>query len=493
MTSLLQTRRVFVFILALGLFTMAARGMTDPDVWWHLRTGQLILQNHSLFHTDPYSFTRFGQPWINHEWLSDVLLFSIYRIAGYGGLIVVFAAIIAAALLLVFKRSAGRPYLAAVMTLWGAVASSPSWGVRPQMLSFLLASIFLFLLETSEQRPNLLWWTAPLMLLWVNLHAGYPIGLAFIALFLLGEALEAAVRPEAWQKSLPRFRQLAMVFALCLALVALNPNGVRIYWYPFQTLGSEAMHRFIHEWFSPDFHDPTYLPLLLMLLALIAGLALSPRRPRLRNLVLLLATIPAALRSTRHIPILVLVIVPVLAELAAAWLQQSGATRLFRRRLTVSASRILAVNLLVVCAFVAFTVFRVRYVLGRQGETEAQNFPTAAVAFLQHEHPPGPLMNHYNWGGYFIWKLYPRYRVFLDGRADVYGDAFMTDFGTCYYLQDNWRKSLETWGIRTVVLPPDAPLITALRSGPGWEQIYADSEAVILTRSPLVPANQESR
>ena len=67
-------------------------------------------------------------------------------------------------------------------------------------------------------------------------------------------------------------------------------------------------------------------------------------------------------------------------------------------------------------------------------------------------------MNHYNWGGYFIWKLYPQYRVFMDGRADVYGDALMTDFSDCYYLTDNWRKSLQNWGIRTVVLPPDAPL-----------------------------------
>ena len=92
-------------------------------------------------------------------------------------------------------------------------------------------------------------------------------------------------------------------------------------------------------------------------------------------------------------------------------------------------------------------------------------------------------MNHYNWGGYFIWKLYPQYRVFMDGRADVYGDAFMTDFSDCYYLTDDWRKSLQTWGIRTVVLPPDAPLITALRSSPEWKQIYADSQAVILTRS----------
>ena len=194
MTGLLQTRRVFAAILALGLFTMAARNISDPDVWWHLRTGQLILQNHSLFHTDPYSFTRFGQPWINHEWLAEVLLFGIYRLAGFGGLIVTFAVVIATTLLLVFVRSPGRPYVAALIILWGAVASAPSWGVRPQMFSLLLGSIFLLLLEVSEQRPGLLWWTAPLILLWVNLHAGYPIGLAFIALFLIGETSRAVGR-----------------------------------------------------------------------------------------------------------------------------------------------------------------------------------------------------------------------------------------------------------------------------------------------------------
>src|SRR6266851_5537598 len=128
MTRLLQTRQVFVFVLALGLFTMAARGVTDPDVWWHLRTGQLMLQNRALFHTDPYSFTRFGQPWINHEWLSEILIFGLYRVAGFGGLTMGFAVVIATTLLLVFRRCAGRPYLAAFMTLWGAVASAPAWG-----------------------------------------------------------------------------------------------------------------------------------------------------------------------------------------------------------------------------------------------------------------------------------------------------------------------------------------------------------------------------
>jgi hypothetical protein len=482
MSMFLSTRRAFVAVLALGLFTMAARGVTDPDVWWHLRTGQLMLQNHAAFHSDLYSFTRFGQPWVNHEWLSQILMFSLYRVAGFGGLIIVFAVIIAATLLLVFVRCPGRPYLAALMTLWGAVASAPAWGVRPQMFSLLLASTFLLLLEASAKRPMLLWWTPPLMLLWVNLHAGYPIGLAFLVLFLLGETLETAAHPGPWSQSAPRLRSLTLAFALCLALVPLNPNGLRIYSYPFETLRSPAMQKFIQEWFSPDFHDPMYLPLLLLLLALLAGLALSPRHPRLRDLVLLLATVPAALRSMRHIPILVLVSVPMLASLAEAWLQQHGGERLLRAGQVHHSTRIALTNVLVLIAFVVFMLVRVRLVVGTQEQTEAQHFPQAAAAFLSREHPPGPVLNHYNFGGYFIWKLYPQYRVFTDGRADVYGDKFMDEFAATYYLGNNWSMPFNRWGIRSVVLPPDAPLATAIRSATDWREIYADSKAVILTR-----------
>jgi hypothetical protein len=471
--ALFSTRRAFVAVLGLGLFTMAARGVTDPDVWWHLRTGQLMWQSRCLFHTDPYSFTRLGQPWVNHEWLSEILIFLLYRVSGFGGLIAGSALVIAATQLLVFSRCAGRPYLAALMTLWGAVASAPAWGVRPQMLSLLLGSIFLVLLEASGKRPSLLWWTAPLMLLWVNLHAGYPIGLAFLALFLLGEALESAVRPEPWTSAAGRLKSLALALAVCLGLVAVNPNGLRIYSYPFETLRSPAMQKFIQEWFSPDFHDLMYLPLLLLLLALIAGLALSPGRPRLRDLMLLLATVPAGLRSMRHIPILVLVVVPVLAGVAETWLQQRGGGRLLGVGQHRPSLRIVRTNVLVLITATVLALLRVRQVIRTQSEAEAQHFPRAAAAFLGRERPPGPILNHYNFGGYFIWTLYPQYRVFTDGRADVYGDQFMNDFAATYYFRGD---------VRTLVLPPDAPLITALRASPDWREIYADSEAVILTR-----------
>jgi hypothetical protein len=129
-------------------------------------------------------------------------------------------------------------------------------------------------------------------------------------------------------------------------------------------------------------------------------------------------------------------------------------------------------------------VARVRYVEHRQAEREAREFPADAVSFIDAQRPPAPILNHYNWGGYFIWRLYPEYQVYIDGRADLYGDRFMDDLATTYYLRgDSWRNPLEKWGIRTVVLPPDAPLVTALSARREWKTIYADSQAVILTRA----------
>ena len=486
--AFLETRRVLVVILGLGLFAMSVRGVADPDVWWHLRTGQLIVQNHSLVHSDPYSFTRFGQPWVNHEWLSDVLIYSLYGVAGWGGLIVVFGAIIAASLLLVFRRSPGRPYVAAVVIVWGALASAPSWGVRPQMISLLLASISLVILERSDQYPNCLWWTPPLILLWVNLHAGYATGIVLLALFLAGGVLDVAFGFEASSRAAPHLRKLALALGICLAVVPLNPNGARMYWYPLETLRSRAMQSYINEWFSPDFHEAKYFPLLLMLLAIMAALALSPRRMRPRELILLLVTMAAALRSVRHIPIFVLVAAPILSGLAQAWLERRGAAEWLGIRKTSTNSRRVVVNAIVLAAFAIFTAARVRFVVERQAETEAHEFPAAAASFLSRERPPGPLLNHYNWGGYFIWKLYPEYRVYIDGRADLYGDSFMDDFAADYYLTNYWRDRIDRWGIRTLVLPPDAPLVTAVRSNRDWKQIYGDSQAVILTKAPTAVA-----
>jgi hypothetical protein len=480
-TKLLEARRLFVVILTLGLFIMAARGVTDPDVWWHLRTGKLIVLNHRVLHADLYSFTKFGEPWVDHEWLSQVLIYGLFRWTGWGGLIAGFAVIIAAAYLIVFLRAPGRPYVAGAVTVWGAVASIPCWGVRPQMLTLLLASVFLLLLEHSAGKPEVFQWLPPLMVLWVNLHGGYPLGLAFILIFLIGDAVDVALGRLDQPFEDHAFR-LMVVFAICLAVVPLNPFGVQLYRYPFETLNSRAMQAYISEWHSPDFHHVRYLAFLLMMLATLVLPALSPRRLRARELLLLAFTMYAALRSARHIPVYVLVAVPLVSGMIQAQLE-AGKSGLFTGNGLLTRTKVV-INAMLLAGFLAFTGLWLVHVIRQQPATEAHEFPAAAASFVMRTHPPGPLFNHYNWGGYFIWKIFPAYAVFIDGRADLYGDAFMDEFFSTYSLSGpNWQAPLDKWGIQTVILPPDAPLVSALRMSSDWKQVFADSQAAILTRA----------
>ena len=349
------------------------------------------------------------------------------------------------------------------------------------MLTLLLASVLLLILERSYRRPNLLWWTPPLMLLWVNLHAGYALGIALMALFLAGDALDAAFGFAGFDSKdgpppAARFRALALAIVVCVAVVPLNPYGASMYAYPLES--------YIGEWLSPDFHQHRYLPTLAMILATVALAALSPRRLRPREVLLLLVTTFAALRSVRHIPIYALIAVPILSTMVLAWLQECSVAKRFEGKQIAMTPAKTFFNAFLLAGLFIFMVARVHYVSDRQAETEAKNFPAAAVSFIAAQRPPTPMLNHYNWGGYFIWRLYPEYRVYIDGRADLYGDAFLDDLATTYYLRgDSWRGPFEKWGIRTVVLPPDAPLVTALGALPDWKTIYADGQAVVLTKA----------
>jgi hypothetical protein len=125
---------------------------------------------------------------------------------------------------------------------------------------------------------------------------------------------------------------------------------------------------------------------------------------------------------------------------------------------------------------------RVALVVKRQPQLEAKQFPSAATEFLATRRPPAPLFNYYDWGGYLIWKLFPQYRVFIDGRADLYGDDLMDAFTHTARGEDDWSEALRRYQVRTVVVPPASGLAGVLRANSKWEQIFADTQAVIFTR-----------
>jgi hypothetical protein len=477
--KLFSTARVFVWVLAAGLFSMAVRNSIDPDIWWHLRAGELIVDNHAVPHTDPFSSTRNGSRWIAHEWLSEVLLYGLYREGRLGLLTVVFGVVIAAAFVIAFMRCAGWPYIAGMVTVLCAIATIPTWGVRPQVLSLLLTSIFLLVLDRSEKNAKLLWWLPLLTLFWVNLHGAFALGIGLVFFYALGAAIEW-LGGKARASGVTRVRDLAAALCGCVLVVPLNPNGLRMYSYPLETLRSRALQSYISEWRAPDFHLGRFYALAAVLVLTFVVLMFSRRRPRVHELFLVTLTALGALHSVRHIPIFVLVAAPLISERLQNWFASWSAMRGIafpKGGTTIQAALLNTVLLLLATVFLGL---HVSTTIRHLGETEKKDFPAGAAAFLALHAVPQPMLNCYDWGGYLIWRLYPEYLVWVDGRTDLYGDRFMDEYMGVSSAKEGWKLELERAGIRSVIFPANSPLVRKLLQDADWQQQYRDEQAVVV-------------
>jgi hypothetical protein len=476
----LTIRQTFFLILFIGIFIMTLRPVADPDFWWHLRTGELIANTGNIPNADPFSFTNLGKAWVTHEWLTELSIFGLFQLGGYALLIVTFSIIITISFLLAYLTcsKASHPYAAGFAVLLGALASAPTWGVRPQMLSLLLTALFLFLLDRYQQTRKLkhLILLPFMIILWVNLHAGYFLGFGIIGIFILSELIHlarAALRKE--KLDYRAVSALGIVLVLSILAALANPNTYHILLYPFETLTSNSMMQFIQEWFSPDFHQTQWLPLAVLFLTLIA-LPLLVRRPVSWTHILLVVIFGyAALRSMRHVPLFALVAIPVLAEQLASFMgtrtQKQPPTRLTR-----------ILNPLLVGFVILAAGLRTVSVVLEQPASEAETTPKAAVDWILQKHPEGKIYNTYSWGGYLIWRLYPEYLVYIDGRADVYGDEFIYDYMDIYRVRPGWETALDARQVNTVLLQRNEPLANALLQSPGWKLAFEDEKSIIFTR-----------
>jgi hypothetical protein len=475
----LSLSNAFPFVLLFGLLGMTARPALDPDLWWHLRSGQLIVETGHVPHTDPFSFTRAGHPWVSHEWLSEVIFYQLYKRGGAAALIVFSAIVTTTGFMLLYLRCPGTRYWAAAATAFGALTAAPSWGVRPQMFTFTLASLLLWLLESGEARPRLLFWIPPLFVLWLNLHAGFALGPSLLIAYSIGLISETAVGNTPWPEARPILLRTLLLLLACMALVPLNPSGAQLYRYPFDTLRSPAMRSVIGEWFSPNFHEWMYRAFLLAWLLVLTALATFRSRPKGRVIVPLLLTAFAALDAVRHIPIFVLVAIPVLAAAIPA-----GSASLANSRRPPDSWRFRQLfNLSVIVLMAGFAIVKWVTLARNQEARESEHFPRGAIAFLQASSQPQKIFVYYDWGGYALWRLYPEYRVFVDGRADLYGDDLLRQFETTVLLHTGWKDILDRWDVDSVLVPPSTALAQALKLDPNWHAAFVDPKAIIMVRT----------
>lgn len=467
---------VAVLLLSIVVAT-AARPVFDPDFWWHLRTGKLIAEQ-GIPSSDPYSFTVPGKEWITHEWLSEVIIWQLYSSFGnsLNVLIVFFALVTTGSFLAVYNAAATRAVPTAFVTAFAACACALVLGVRPQMFNLAGIAITVAMLERhriGRQSDRSLWLLVPVTLVWANLHSGYLLAIAVIGVYAVGDVIELRRRCAA---------RLAMVGAACFGVAAINPSGVALWRYPFDTLRSPVMRDFIAEWAAPDFHDTGVLPFLAFLIVAVVSVVASQERLVAAHGLLLFGTGVAALQSMRHISVFAIVSVVALTPHFESALDQGRARwSLGRppRRERPPAPLFFHVGLSALAAF-AVAMF-VSAAIAANDEVIADEVPVAAVDFLETSglaNQPG--LNQYRFGGYLIWRDIP---VFIDGRADVYGDEFLRRYIKTHAATLEWRDALDDFDVEWAMIAPRHRMATVLVADPGWELAFESEVADVYVRA----------
>ncbi len=203
----LTIERSMTIILFALIFALAARVPVDTDTWWHIRSGEYTL-THGMIYADPFSFTKAGETWINHSWGSQIVLYAAWQIGGAAGLSIFMAALATAGMFFVYKMGEGSPYLRAFALILGSAAAAVFWSPRPQMFSFLLSAVVLYLLYLYRRKEiDRLWLIPIIMAVWGNLHAGFSIGFIFMGGVIAGEILGQHLRAAGWLPDVAADRQ----------------------------------------------------------------------------------------------------------------------------------------------------------------------------------------------------------------------------------------------------------------------------------------------
>ncbi len=464
--------------LLLLVFVQPFKALTDPDYWWHVRTGQYIVETGSVPRVDLYSYTMAGQPWTAHEWLSELLFFVIAQHFGYLGNVLLFGAIGVAVALIVYAacrlRGVGE-IGAALLMVWANALAEPSFNVRPQVFTSFLFAVSVLLLTFYKRGSRRALWLLPLVFaLWVNLHGGYVVGLALLALTVVGE--EVARRLG---RSSASVRSLLVVTGLSTLATLLNPRGVDALVYPLTYLGpGNAIVSYILEWQSPNFHQPIYLLFAAsLLLAAFVGVAREPLGPTEVLWTLTFAFL--GLDSARHIPLFAVAVMPLIgARLQSEFPALRGSLETWQRPVLLVAT---SAALLII---VGSTTLAQAQKTGLQTgwEPNAATFPTAAIRYVRSHEVPGNLFASYGWGGYVIYNLYPERRVFIDGRIDLYGFAVGRLYDTVINARPGWQDILSRYDVRTVLVDPTSPLVSALSRDARWQVVQTDETATLFVR-----------
>ncbi|MGE5522405.1 MAG: hypothetical protein ACM3SS_01730 [Rhodospirillaceae bacterium] len=480
-------------VLALFVLKLATPINYDPDLYWHLKTGEYIVANGALPHADVFSHTMLGADWVLHEWLSEVIFYAAYATAGFTGLNVLVAALYAltfCALYRVCGRTAGSEMQALIVALLFFAPLIGFTSPRPQLFTYLFFVLYVGVLVDYKYRATVrLGWVLPLVMIgWANLHGASIVGVALLALFVASEWVGIWLGGPVDPARRALLKRLTFWSALGAAATLCNPRFVEYWIYPFYVLNLDVAKGVINEWQSPNFHSLYYRYFLGAFLLFFAVQIYSRRKPELPELVLPLFFIVCGFTAVRHLPLACLAVAPFFAlfvpHLPAMPRVAAILKKDTRRGRQLDPAIVNALNFaLLICVGASIVYIQTRRYTPETIVDTA--LPVKAASFVAEKGIKGRMFNEYGEGGYLIYRLYPEQRVFVDGRADLYGNAFLNDYFEIVNGRAGWKKKLDAHRIDYAILPKEVALRQLLLADGGYKLVYDDERhSVIVRNSP---------
>jgi hypothetical protein len=472
--ALFSFRMMLTIGLAVITVMTVSNRFNDPDLWWHLKAGEIVWNTHSAPSTDSFSFTAFGRSSTEHEWLAQWSIYASYKAGGYPGLMVWLEVLASALFIMVYILC----YLVTRNTLVAFLGGVCAWffgtvslAIRPLILGHIFLAAELILLELSARNRRWLWFLPPLFAVWVNCHGSYFFGLGvlfvhFICSHLGGQWGFLVAEP----KDRETRRTLGVILALCAGALCLNPVGIHVFLYPLNVLFQQSTSmNAIDEWLPPDLRSARGIGLVSAPIGVLLLCVVGRAKLYLRELMILGAAFSLSVMHSRMSFIFGIVVSPVLCRLISPYLEERT-----RREHPFA-------NALLVASFGAVMISAWPGVSGIQEQIQKAN-PVRAVEYIQRAGLAGPMLNDYRFGAYLIWVA-PQHKVFIDGRGDIYDPAgILAEYGRWATLGEDPNILLSKYGIRFCLLSRGAPMAQVLPYLPGWHKAYSDDVASVFVR-----------
>ena len=462
-----------IALLLSSLFYFFSYPGVDNDLWGHLFFGREILQNGKLPLQNLYSYTAPDHPWINHEWLAEVIFYTTFSFFGSPGLILlklIIGAMIVWILDRVIRERVRFPFARVLTLVWTMAILSPGFNIRPQLFTYFLFTAFLFLFHRYENgKRTVLYWAPLLMLPWVNIHGGFVAGLGAFWLF----SFWTVVRRIWDQETTGLFTQVLTPLLIAGIVLVFNPYGLDLLSFLARDL---LLNRPITEWQPIPILDLSF-PAFKLVVLLVALFSLRSGSLRRWDFILIVVTAILAFRYQRHTPLFAIAAAPFLAE---------AVQELVGKLKDGKWEWVLVSCIITIALYQFYWISKIHLQHRFQLIVSPREYPTQAVDFLQRNGIRGNLAVPFTWGEYFIWKLYPEIRVSIDGRyTTAYPTEVIQEHWTWMEGKKGWRKLLERYPAEIAITNRYHPVTALLRKDPEWLYIYSDPVAFIFIKKTL--------